>query len=326
MRRRRVDCAAWVSATPRMKILPAARRRRPRFVPGTTAGRLAWRQRTLTCRAWPTTGRASGPLDSRLTTLRIDRHDGRPLALVVNFQAHPCVHTIHRPFEVTRDVPGEVCDRIERALPGAIAMYIQGACGDGNFHAEFSTPERCHEPADRIATAALACQAMLRKANIRASRPLRSWPGYRPAAGRAQEIDADRLEAEHRLSTGDIASWRAGIGRVMTNRPDDMIARHGGDEAKAVRAMARFNVEWTSQMLVDYETRPEGLESEVQAVRIGDLAIVANASEFFSSLALDVREVARRGIDDRLLRQWPHWLYARRPRRRAPHVRGLSIA
>ncbi len=117
--------------------------------------------------------------------------------------------------------------------------------------------------------------------SITARLPTRRW-------SRA-ELDADRIEAEHRLATGNIAGWRTGIGRVMTNRPDDMIARHGGDEAKAVRAMARFNVEWTSQMLVDYETRPEWLETEVQAVRVGDLTIVSNASEFFSSLALDVR-------------------------------------
>ncbi|MBI2824250.1 MAG: hypothetical protein HYX69_06150 [Planctomycetia bacterium] len=235
--------------------------------------------------------RAGGPVDTRLTTLRIDRDrdGGGPLAIVVNFQAHPCVYTILHPFDVTRDVPGEVCDRLEAALPGATAMYVQGACGDVNFNPEFSTPERCHEPAGIVAAEALACQrrastmpepsvaAVVETARI----PTRRWT--------RQEIDGDRLEAERRLATGDTTGWRDGIGRVMTNRPDDMVARHGGDEAKAVRAMCRFNMEWTTQMLEDWDRRPEYLETEVQALRIGDLAIVANSSEFFTTLALDAR-------------------------------------
>jgi hypothetical protein len=233
--------------------------------------------------------RPAGPIDTQLTTLRIATVDGAPLAFVVNFQAHPCVQTILRPWDVTRDVPGEVCDRIEAALPGVTAMYIQGACGDVNFDPAFSSTERCHEPAQAIATAALRCQdggvplidPIVGTATVTARIPTRRWA--------REEIDADRVEAERRLATGDIAGWREGIGRVMTNNPADMVARHGGNEVQAVRAMARFNVEWTSQMLADVATRPEVLDTEVQAVRIGDLSIVANASEFFTTLAQDVR-------------------------------------
>lgn len=78
----------------------------------------------------------------------------------------------------------------------------------------------------------------------------------------------------------------------MTNRPDDMVKRHGGDEVKAVMAMARFHREWTDRILVDLETRPEFLETEVQTLRIGDLFITSNSSEFFSPFALDVRRRA----------------------------------
>jgi neutral ceramidase len=233
--------------------------------------------------------RPAGPVDTRLTTLRIVTADGAPLAFVVNFQAHPCVQTILRPWDVTRDAPGEVCDRIEAAQPGVTAMYIQGACGDVNFDPAYSATERCHEPARSISTAALCSQdgggelvdPVVSATTVMARIPTRRWT--------REEIDADRVEAEGRLATGDIVGWREGIGRVMTNNPADMVARHGGDEVRAVRAMARFNVEWTSQMLADVATRPEVLDTEVQAVRIGDLSIVANASEFFTTLALDVR-------------------------------------
>jgi len=234
--------------------------------------------------------RAGGPVDTRLTTLRLDRTDGRPLAMVVNFQAHPCVHTILRPFDVTRDVPGEVCDHIEAALPGVTAMYVQGACGDVNFLPEFSTPERCQEPARRVAKTALAAQSAARPIDdpvVAAMSQLARIPTRR---WQYEEIDHDRAEALRRMASGDISGWQETIGRAMTNRPLDMVARHGGDEHKAVRSMARFHIEWTDQMLADYDTRPEWLETEVQALRLGELCIVANSSEFFTTLAQDVRQ------------------------------------
>lgn len=240
--------------------------------------------------------RDNGPVDPRLTTLRVNRTNGSPMAMVVNFQAHPTVSTKLRPKAVSRDVPGEVCDLIERALPGATAMYLQGACGDVNFLPRFSaTPELAREPARLTAGAALLSQAdakrlddpKLSAVSETVSLPTRRWA--------RDEIDKDRDEAQHRLQENDVKGWKETIGRVMTNRPDEMIARHGGDEWKAVRAMCRFNLAWTYEMLKDWETRPETLETEVQAIRIGELGLVSNSSEFFSSLALDVRN--RAGLD-----------------------------
>jgi hypothetical protein len=105
-----------------------------------------------------------------------------------------------------------------------------------------------------------------------------------------EEIEADRHEAERRIKTDDTSNWRETIGRSMTNRPDDMVKRHGGDELKAVRAMCRFHIAWTEKMLRDFETRPTVLNTEAQAIRIGETYCVANASEFFTPFALNVRE------------------------------------
>lgn len=233
--------------------------------------------------------RDNGAVDPTVTTLRVDRRNGNPLAVVVNFQAHPTVQTVLQPYAVARDVPGEVCDLLEAALPGATALYLQGACGDVNFLKSYSTPELCHEPARLVAGHALAglnrsqpAESSVLAAHSDVVRiPTRRWT--------REEIENDREEAQRRLKDNDTRGWRETIGRAMTNRPDDMVARHGGNEWHAVRAMCRFNLAWTFEMLKDWETRPEHLETEVQALRIGELAIVANSSEFFTSLALDVR-------------------------------------
>lgn len=236
--------------------------------------------------------RASGEVDSTLTAALIEHENGDPISVVVNFAAHPTVAAELRPFHVSRDVPGLVCDLLEIDFPDANAIYIQGACGDTNFHTDFKTEERWRFPAIKIATTATT---LLRSAEVsndstvaadsrRVRLPVRRW-------SRA-EIEQDREEAVRRLAESDFTNWRDTIGRCMTNRPDDMVARHGGNEEKAVRAMCRFQIEWTDQILQDLETRPEHLETEVQSLRIGPLTIVSNASEFFSPFALQIREQA----------------------------------
>jgi len=234
--------------------------------------------------------RDQGPIDPNLTTLLIQRPDQSAMALLVGFQAHPTVATTLRPFSVSRDVPGEICDHLEKIFPDAIALYLQGACGDVNFHRSFSESEaRATLPARQISFAIVHSlshkvsvdPSQLNVACRRVRLPTRRWT--------QEEIHSDRDEAEQRIKDHDLTGWKETIGRVMTNRPHEMVLRHGGDEWKAVAAMCRFNLEWTDEMLIDVETRPEWLETEIQAILLADFGIVANSSEFFTSLATDVR-------------------------------------
>ena len=243
--------------------------------------------------------RPNGLVDTTLTTLKVESLSGHPVAVVVNFGAHPTVTTQWRPWDVSRDLPGLVCDQIEQAIPGVTAMYIQGACGDVNFLREYVDEVRHHEPARQLTQVAL--ESLITSAPVELARvafasevavlPTRRWT--------RDELMNDRAEAERRLATDDVSGWRETIGRSMTNRPDDMIDRHGGDERKAVRAMARFNMEWTERMLVDLDSRPLTLSTEVQTIRIGDLFVTANSSEFFTPFALDVRD--RAGVSELML-------------------------
>ncbi|NQV25364.1 MAG: hypothetical protein HQ518_13460 [Rhodopirellula sp.] len=263
-----------------------------------TSAILAWQNReavTISAAASTVSGvtfnrtRDNGPVDEIATSLRVDRIDQSPLAIVVGFQAHPTVTTVLRPRSVSRDAPGQICDLIETAHPGCMAIYIQGACGDVNFLREFATLERHEEPGQIVAEAVLKSletaerlDTSIMAANVAtAIVPTRRWT--------QEEIAGDQEEARRRLEQHDISGWRETIGRAMTNRPDDMVARHGGDEWKAVEAMCRFNVEWTELMELDLNERPETLSTEIQALRIGDFGIVTNSSEFFTTLALDVR-------------------------------------
>ncbi len=69
-----------------------------------------------------------GPVDWEIGILRLDRLDGKPLAVVYNFASH--AYGGVPGGEVTADLPGFASRVIEEAWPGAVAMFVQGAAGD----------------------------------------------------------------------------------------------------------------------------------------------------------------------------------------------------
>ncbi|MFO0957707.1 MAG: hypothetical protein U0800_09635 [Isosphaeraceae bacterium] len=234
--------------------------------------------------------RPGGSIDPAWTYARFDGLDDRPIAALVNFAAHPTLTTESRPWDVGRDAPGLIVDRLEAAHPGMLVAYLQGACGDVNFRRGFARPDRWDQPAERLASAAIEgmqAAAPIDEPRVGRAREVVAIPTRR---WEREEIESDRREALRRVQTRDVAGWRETIGRSMTNRPDDMVTRHGGDEWKAVASMCRFHLEWTDAALIDLETRPETLDVELQAIRIGPLTILANPAELFSMFALAMRD------------------------------------
>ncbi len=72
-----------------------------------------------------------GPVDPEIGILRIDRLDGRPLAVVFNFACHP-IQGVPGGGN-TADISGFACRAIERGLgQDAVALFVQGCAGDIN--------------------------------------------------------------------------------------------------------------------------------------------------------------------------------------------------
>lgn len=72
-----------------------------------------------------------GPVDPQIGILRIDRHDGRPLAVVYNFACHP-IQGVPGGAN-TADLVGFASKAIEDSLgDGAMALFLQGCAGDIN--------------------------------------------------------------------------------------------------------------------------------------------------------------------------------------------------
>ena len=72
------------------------------------------------------------PVDPVITLLRIDRMDGEPLAILVNYATHPVTFGADA-LRFSADFPGVMCKVVEEAFEGKpLAFFVQGAAGDIN--------------------------------------------------------------------------------------------------------------------------------------------------------------------------------------------------
>lgn len=73
----------------------------------------------------------TGPIDPEVGILKIERHDGTPLAVVYNFACHPIMNPPSKGNSA--DFPGFSSALIEETLGhGAMAFFVQGCAGDIN--------------------------------------------------------------------------------------------------------------------------------------------------------------------------------------------------
>jgi hypothetical protein len=233
--------------------------------------------------------RSQGPTDNRVSVLRADTTDGKPLAVAVNFHSHCTAHMETDLYAVSRDWPGEVVDQLETALPGGTALYLQGTCGDVNFRREFNGTERRFEPAQAVSRVALAAFNAARRLERGGVAAVSRTLVLRTRRWRREEVLRDREEGLHRLRTGDTEGWLTGLASVCVNQPQRLPLRYGGNVEKAVAAVARFGVEWTDAILPTLDLSPETLEAPIQALRIGEVWLAAHPAELFTSLGLDLR-------------------------------------
>lgn len=72
--------------------------------------------------------RADAPVDRELLVMRLDTLDGKPIAVAVNFAAHPTMHP-DKLMKFSADFPGVMAKTVEAAT-GVPCLYLQGAAGD----------------------------------------------------------------------------------------------------------------------------------------------------------------------------------------------------
>jgi hypothetical protein len=208
-----------------------------------------------------------GKVAPYVDVMRVDREDGRPLALLFTHATHP-VTLGGKCLLVTADFPGYAMRFVERWMPeGGVALFAQGCCGDINpevVGGTFSDVERSGTAlgAAVIGTAARITtseEVELRVATRRLALPLQDPPSVE---------EAERLleEYQKRLDEGRTTGKEWGWVRHDTGM-----------------------VEWAQDLLRLSQEGEKGLTQgfTIQGIRMQDTAIIGMDGEVFVDYALD---------------------------------------
>jgi neutral ceramidase len=209
--------------------------------------------------------RADGPLDRALPVMRIDGADGRPLAILASYACHPVVLGADNRLW-TADYPHFVRRRLERAHPGAMALFATGCCGDANTghtaQASFSldpNAARTFAAAERagetIADAALAVDFLDAGAG----------------AGAAERFIDLAFARRETMALPELAArWRN--------------ERGGADAARAL--LLDHWIRWAESRT---DPAPQAWRARVSLLRWGGVPIVGLPGEIFAETALAIR-------------------------------------
>lgn len=212
----------------------------------------------------PDIERPAGPIDPQISLLSVQSRDGRPIALWANYSLH-YVGGVPGDF-VSADYFGEFATRVTRRLkaqdsrPAFVAAMTNGTSGDVN-NVNFSQPAPGRrEPYEQMGVVSenIAQRAAEAVASIRYSSDV-------PLKSTEMEIDL----GVRRPSETELAEARArldGKTAPLKGTPD-IYARE-------------------SVLLAEY---PETVKARIQAIRLGDLAIVSSPCETFTETGLAIK-------------------------------------
>ena len=132
---------------------------------------------------------AVGPVDTEIGVLRLDRLDGRPLAVVYNFACHPIQNVPERGN--TADITGFSSKTIEENLGNdCIALFVQGCGGDINpINYKDVNHLRSAEPLG----------LMLGLSTLRAVRKIKSQPNQ-PLVVHSEKLKLPRADHSKRIA------------------------------------------------------------------------------------------------------------------------------
>ncbi|MEQ9530590.1 MAG: neutral/alkaline non-lysosomal ceramidase N-terminal domain-containing protein [Porticoccaceae bacterium] len=241
-----------------------------------------------------------GFVDQELVVFRIDDASGKPYAVLFNYQAHPTIMA-YANTKISPDYVGMARHTVESALPGATALFFQGAAGDQGpiegFTGDLDVAHRLGQIlGHETAAIALGIETVQRS---------RKFEGYMESTA-YQAKQHWRVEGPRDQTLQSVRRIIEVPGRRIA--PEDM--RHLEEQLSAAReAAARFNEDNYSAAALQsrarlrrysdrhalwqgFINRTEPVMVELRALRIGNLAIVSMPGEPFSRIGHAIKEAS----------------------------------
>ncbi len=190
--------------------------------------------------------------------------DGRPLAVMFGHAAHAVCLGADNTL-ISADWPGAAQRAVERALPGATALFVQGCCGNINCH-----PRGSFELAERLGLAIAGAALKAASAGEHRSDVQIHWASrtiHLPLAGPPPVEEAERL-----------VEWAREEKR-----------KNARSDNYGMRKFRDGMIRWAEAVL-EYARRGSAppVPFEIQVVRIGDCCIVGLPGEVFAEYAVDI--------------------------------------
>ncbi len=211
-----------------------------------------------------------GVVDDQVIVLRIDDAGGEPLAAMMNYGCHPTVLG-YQNLLFSADYPGAARQALNDVYPDALFMYTDGASGD--ISTRFTRRDQSFAEVQRMGR--ILAGEVLKVMQIIETQERASLGGrtaavelpYRafPPADKAQR-EVERLQAE--LESLKAAGAAHGDIRVATTRVEGAMA-----QVELAKAFAGHTHH----------------DTEVQALRVGDLALVGLPGEPFTRTVLEIK-------------------------------------
>jgi hypothetical protein len=239
-----------------------------------------------------------GYTDRTLTVVRIDALDETPIASIVGYDSHPIV-LAHQNRQISPDYPG-VLKRVFEKIVGGTCIFLQGCAGDqmpvegltGDLGAPLRMGTRLAVDAARAALALRTRQVRRRFAGIvESGAPLGLWVDEE--IGGAAERGLAVVERKFSLPVRDYSDKDRRIAEAAALQAEaKAFDRAHGDPAlladlnyRSKRAV--MNAKWARLAPGRRE-----LEMEMQAMRIGDAALVSVPLEPFAHTGAAIRELS----------------------------------
>ena len=235
-----------------------------------------------------------GPIDRDAGVIRVDRHDGSPLAVVVSFGCHPVTVGPEDPA-INPDFPWPLREAVEEAT-GAMCVFLQGA-GGNVLPLQAFLPETGAERAfgEKLAAEALHAMGGIETFETEIERhaygsvtPIVLYRVVRAENQPPQELAVASTVVDLPLKrVPTMAEVVAERDHYQGNLELAQAAGAGPEELNPIQ----YHISWAEAAIVQLEEGPyDRVPAFIQAIRIGDTAIVAIPGEAFAEIALAIRD------------------------------------
>jgi neutral ceramidase len=237
-----------------------------------------------------------GPMDPTVGVIRIDEPSGRPMAVLFNYGCHTV--TMGPKFlGLSPDFPGPARELIESAT-GALSIFLQGAGGDINPVTGIGPTEDDTENMTRLGQSlgaeVVRVLSEIRTSSVRGERIIfasltkNSMYPYVPVSDSPIQISAAGEASQLPLLPLPSLEDARGIQSFCSERLEKAI--QSGLPPHQLAFHYRFR-DWSNCLLraVESGKKQTSVSVNLQAIRLGDVAVASAAGETLSELGLRVK-------------------------------------